>query len=169
MNQSKIGAFLKVLRKEKGLTQEEFAEIVNVSNRTISRWENGNSMPDIDILVEISDLYNIDIRELLDGERKSENMDKDLEETVIKVAEYDNEEKLKMLKKINRFSVVGICTMTIYLILLFVDPNETFLNGFISGLMLGVSLASIIISAIFTSKYGAKVRAFKLRTLEKVR
>ncbi|MFI3209106.1 MAG: helix-turn-helix transcriptional regulator, partial [Eubacteriales bacterium] len=150
-------------------TQEEFAEIVNMSNRTISRWENGNSMPDIDILIEISEFYNVDIRELLDGERKSENMDKDLEETVIKVAEYDNEEKLKMLKKISRFSVVGICTMIIYLILLFVDPNETPFNDFISGLMLGVSLATIIISAIFTSKYGAKIRAFKLRTLEKVR
>lgn len=70
MNQQKIGEFLKELRKQKGLTQEQFAEIVNVSNRTVSRWENGNNLPDLDILIEISDYYEIDLRELLNGERK---------------------------------------------------------------------------------------------------
>lgn len=49
MNQQKIGEFLKELRKQKGLTQEQFAEIVNVSNRTVSRWENGNNLPDLDL------------------------------------------------------------------------------------------------------------------------
>ena len=65
MDQKKIGSLLKELRKEKGLTQEQFAEIVNVSNRTVSRWENGNNMPDLDILIQISDYYEIDLRELL--------------------------------------------------------------------------------------------------------
>ena len=68
MNQQKIGVFLKVLRKQKGLTQEQIAEKFNVSNRTVSRWENGNNMPDLDILIEISDYYEVDLRELLDGE-----------------------------------------------------------------------------------------------------
>lgn len=53
MNQEKIGKFLKELRKQKGLTQEQIAEKFNVSNRTISRWENGNNMPDSDVLIEI--------------------------------------------------------------------------------------------------------------------
>ncbi|MCI9292491.1 MAG: helix-turn-helix transcriptional regulator, partial [Erysipelotrichaceae bacterium] len=53
MKQEKIGKFLKELRKQKGLTQEQIAEKFNVSNRTISRWENGNNMPDLDILIEI--------------------------------------------------------------------------------------------------------------------
>lgn len=47
MNQQKIGMFMKSLRKEKGLTQEQLAEVFNVSNRTVSRWENGNNMPDL--------------------------------------------------------------------------------------------------------------------------
>lgn len=64
-----IGEFLKELRKEKELTQQQFAEILNVSNRTVSRWENGNNMPDLDVLIYISDYYEIDLRELLDGER----------------------------------------------------------------------------------------------------
>ncbi len=57
--------------------------------------------------------------------------------------------------------------MIIYFTLLFVDPNETALSGFIEGNMLGISLASLIISAIFTSKYGMKIRALKLRILKK--
>lgn len=55
MDQVKIGNFLKKLRKEKGITQEQLAEILNVSGRTVSRWENGNNMPDISILVDIAD------------------------------------------------------------------------------------------------------------------
>lgn len=54
MDQQKIGAFLKVLRKQKGLTQEQIAEKFNVSSRTVSRWENGNNMPDLDVLIEIA-------------------------------------------------------------------------------------------------------------------
>ncbi len=76
MNQQKIGEFLKYLRKNKGLTQEQLAEHFCVSSRTVSRWENGNNMPDIDVLIELADFYEVDIRELIDGERKSENMDK---------------------------------------------------------------------------------------------
>ena len=90
MDQAKIGAFLKGLRKEKGLTQEHFSEIVHVSNRTVSRWENGNHLPDLDILLEIADFYEVDLREILNGERKSTDMNKDVEETAIKTAEYTN-------------------------------------------------------------------------------
>lgn len=78
-----FGLLLKELRNEKGLTQEQFAEIVNVSNRTVSRWENGNNMPDLDILIQISDYYEIDLRELLDGERKSDKMNMEEKETAI--------------------------------------------------------------------------------------
>ena len=63
MNQIKIGEFLKELRKEKGLTQEELAEQFHVSRRSVSRWETGNNMPDLDTLIELSDYYEIDLRE----------------------------------------------------------------------------------------------------------
>ncbi len=168
MDQSKVGAFLKVLRKEKDLTQEAFAEIIGVTSRTVSRWENGNSMPDIDILIEISDFYAIDIKALLEGKRRSEDMDKDLEKTVLQVAEYNNEETLKMTKKVNRSSLLGIFTMIIYLILVMGDIKETPLNDFISGMMLGISLATMIMSDIHTIKYRTKVLAFKRRIIGKV-
>jgi len=61
MNQIKIGEFLKELRKEKRLTQEQFAEQFNVSRRSVSRWETGNNMPDLDTLIQMADYYEIDL------------------------------------------------------------------------------------------------------------
>ena len=80
MDQVKIGKFLQELRKEKGLTQEQLGEKLGVARRTVSRWETGNNMPDLDLLIELSDLYDVGLREMLDGERKSEDMDKEMEE-----------------------------------------------------------------------------------------
>ena len=77
IDQVKIGNFLKELRKENGKTQEEIAEMFGVSSRSVSRWENGNTMPDLGILVELADFYNVEIREIIDGERKSEIMEKE--------------------------------------------------------------------------------------------
>ena len=62
MDLVKTGAFLKELRKEKNITQEELAEQMGVSRRTVSRWETGSNMPDMDVLIDISDFYEIDLR-----------------------------------------------------------------------------------------------------------
>ena len=115
MNQEKIGKFLKELRKQKGLTQEQIAEKFNVSNRTISRWENGNNMPDLDILIELSDYYEVDLREILNGERKSENMDNELKETLLKVIDYNELEKQRAAKAGNfSFGIMFlVCAITI--------------------------------------------------------
>ena len=59
MNQIKIGEFLKELRKEKGLTQEQLAEQFNVSRRSVSRWETGNNMPDLSMLITLAEYYEI--------------------------------------------------------------------------------------------------------------
>ena len=108
MNQQKIGAFLKELRNTKNLTQEQLGEYLGVSRRTVSRWETGSNLPDLDILIEIADYYNVDLRELLDGERKSEKMNKELEETVLKVADYSNEEKKRMTRVMHWLFITGI-------------------------------------------------------------
>ena len=62
MDTKKIGAFLKQCRKEKNLTQEQLAEKFGVSARTVSRWETGSNMPDLSILVELADYYDIEIK-----------------------------------------------------------------------------------------------------------
>ena len=71
MNQEKIGKFISKLRKEKNLTQEELAEKLSVSSKSISRWENGKCMPDLSLLIPISKEFGITVNELLSGERMS--------------------------------------------------------------------------------------------------
>lgn len=93
MNPKKIGAFLKYLRNEKGYTQEQLAEILGVSGRTVSRWETGSNLPDLSILVQISEHYDVEIKEILNGERKSENLNNELKETLLQVADYNELEK----------------------------------------------------------------------------
>lgn len=69
MDQIKIGKFIAALRKEKGLTQEQLGEKLGVTNKTISRWENGNYMPDVEMLTLLSKEFGASINELISGER----------------------------------------------------------------------------------------------------
>ena len=70
MNQEKIGQFIKNIRKENKLTQKELADKLGVTYQAVSKWENGKNVPDISIIKEISKMFNIDIDEILDGEKK---------------------------------------------------------------------------------------------------
>lgn len=69
MDMQKIGRFLAELRKDKSLTQEELGEQIGVTNKTVSRWENGNYLPPVEILQILSKLYDVSINEILSGER----------------------------------------------------------------------------------------------------
>lgn len=120
MDQIKIGALLRDLRKEHNLTQEEIAAKFGVSQRSVSRWENGNTMPDISILIELADFYNVDLREILNGERKAENMDADMKETLVMVADYTREEKKKLAKSlIAKICVCAVAFIVLGIIILF--------------------------------------------------
>ena len=119
MDQIRIGALLRELRKEKSLSQEQLAEKFGVSSRSVSRWENGNTMPDISLLIELADFYDIEIRDLLSGERKRETMEKNMKETLVMVADYTNAEKEKLAQSLFgmtaasavAFGVIGIIVM----------------------------------------------------------
>ena len=70
MNQEKIGQFIKKIREENKLTQKELADRLGVTYQAVSKWENGKNVPDISIIKEMSKMFNIDIDEILDGEKK---------------------------------------------------------------------------------------------------
>ena len=77
MNLEKVGNFIAELRKEKGLTQEKLGEQLGVSGKTISKWERGVNAPDIALLNSLSTILGVDIKEILNGERKAEkNLDR---------------------------------------------------------------------------------------------
>ena len=124
MDQIKIGAFLKALRKEQNLTQEALAERLGVSNRSVSRWETGSNLPDISLLVELAEFYNVSITELINGERKSEIMDQQTKETAEKMAEYAHNE-VKTGKR--RVLGAALCLFGVFIIIsaLAIFPSES--------------------------------------------
>lgn len=167
MDQIKIGNFLRELRKKKGLTQEQLAEKFNVARRTVSRWETGNNMPDLDILIELSDYYEVDLRELLNGERTYEKMDKELKETVLEVAEYSNVEKQHSTKIVMIYFSLGIIALVANAVINLTESGETFLIGFIKGSTFGLSLIAMIMGVLYASGRMAKLHAVKMRLLGK--
>lgn len=81
MDQEKVGIVIKTLRKEKGMTQFQLSQMLNVTDRAVSKWERGLGCPDISLLSKISEIFSVDIRSILDGdmeenEKRSGNMKK---------------------------------------------------------------------------------------------
>lgn len=96
MDQTKIGLFISSLRKEKQMTQKELADILHVSDRTISKWENGRGLPELSTLLPLCEALDISINELLNGEKLSQEIK--VEETIKNTIEY-SETKIKKSKK----------------------------------------------------------------------
>ena len=146
MDTKKIGAFLKQCRKEKNLTQEQLAEKFEVSARTVSRWETGINMPDLSILVQLAEYYDVEIRELLDGER-SQTMNKDMKETLDKVAVYEEWVKQKALKAGNLAfaSMFVISVLAIIIQMLLTVDIRLVLGETATALVGGILYASIMV------------------------
>ena len=161
MDQVKIGNFLKEL------TQEQLAVKLGVSRRTVSRWETGTNMPDLDILIELSDFYEIDLGEILDGERRIEKMNKELEETVLKVADYSNEKKERFMKRLHLLFIAGFVGFVAAIIIGVLGLENTSPYEEIASLGLGLAFGMVIAGVIYTSRYASKIRAFKRRLLKR--
>ena len=139
MDQIKIGKFLRELRKEKGITQEKLGEILGVAGRTVSRWETGNNLPDISLLIMLADFYDVDVREIIDGERKKELSDN--EKTVTEaMADYANNEKSKTLSIVRLVGIIG----TILMLIEFVMQCKTYEVTVFNTVSLVVSLAAFL-------------------------
>ena len=111
MDTKKIGAFIALNRKAKGLTQEQLGEKLGVSNKTISRWENGNYMPDLSLLEPLSKELGITLNELLAGETiEADGAIEYSEKNIISTLDYSTEKIKNEHKKISVFiMVIGIC------------------------------------------------------------
>ena len=119
MNQEKIGKFIAELRKEKKLTQGQLAEKLGVTDRAISKWENGRGMPDLSLLKPLCEELKITINELLSGERlNKKNYQDRLEENIINTINY-SDTKIKNTTKIFRFIIVSIILLLAIVITIF--------------------------------------------------
>lgn len=172
MDQKKIGQFLKGLHRERALTQGQLAEILGVSDRSISRWENGVTMPDLNLLIEIAAYYDVEIGEILDGERKGETMDKMKkreEETLRKVADYSNAEKDQFSKRICWLFIAGLAALGIYMAIDIQGLTRTEGYEGVASFMMGIVCGDLLVGALYTSRYMAKIRAAKMRLLGRIR
>ena len=157
MDQKKIGRFLKELRKEKVITQEQLAEKIKVSGRTVSRWETGSNMPDISLL---ADFYDVSIPEIIDGERKSENMNEEVKETVLKLSDYTETINQKIKGRLFVLTVIAIIGMIAFVIIEFTGldtPGSVYERVASAGL--GLDCGMLIVLAMYLSGLLGKIKA----------
>ncbi len=117
MDTVKMGSFLKELRKEKGLTQGQLAQQMNVTDRSVSRWETGVNMPDLDILLTLSELYGVDIKEILDGQRSPREEEAQQREVLEKVAAYSALKERSLLTRIFWVVMLGILALGVAVVI----------------------------------------------------
>lgn len=152
MNQQKTGGFLRQLRKEKGITQEQLAEQLNVTGRTVSRWETGSNMPDISLLAELAEFYDVGISEIIDGERKSGKMNPEIKETAQKMADYADAEKAKLLAKARVFSCAGLAALIVALAMESANPNSPLpLYEACKGFCFGLAAGALVLMVLYTT------------------
>ena len=119
MNQEKIGKFIAECRHEKDLTQEELGEAIGVSNRTISRWENGDTMPDISMYEDLTKKLGITITELLSAKRlDKDNYNEEIEKNIFTTIDHLEKNKIKEYFKkvifyVSLFFVILVSTLGI--------------------------------------------------------
>lgn len=168
MDQKKTGSFLRELRKEKQLTQEQLAERFGVTSRSVSRWETGSNMPDLSILVELADFYDVDIRDIIDGERKGEDMNKEEKERLQLVADYAETEKNTLLMRLRIFSIVGLVSLIAGLTMMVISrDNNLPVYDYLMGTLMGVAIGALLVAVFYSTGVLENMRKRK-RTLMKV-
>ncbi len=123
MDTLKIGKFIARCRKEKKMTQEDLAKILGVTNKTISRWENGNYMPDLSLLKPLSEVLGISLNELLSGE-KDINVQK-ADENIFNITNYSR----LAIEKVFKHIYIALMFLGLFLIisaLLVTEPESSF-------------------------------------------
>lgn len=149
MNQLVTGKFIALKRKQKNLTQEQLAEKLGVSNKTISKWETGKCMPDYSIIKSLCEELEVTVAELMDGEMSEEKS----------VRTYDDEQILDLLRRTqelekqkNLLYGIILIVMGIALQALSYAFGGSNFKDFISGLLLGLSIAEMLVGVYVVGK-----------------
>lgn len=168
MDQQKVGRFLKALRSQKSITQEELAEILGVSNRSISRWENGATMPDFDLVIEFAKYYEVEVGEILNGERK-DHMDSKTEETMLKIADYNNTEREFFSKRMCIMFAIAILGMVVFAVIDILGLERTQPYATIVSVTWGFVGGTLWTGLAYASRYIAKLKASRTRLIKAIR
>ena len=161
MDTVKIGKFLNELRKEKGFTQEQLGEKVGVTNKTVSRWENGNYMPPVECLTLLSDIYGVSINEILSGQRLEAEKYADAAEDNLKSALELSEAQYKKSEK-TLFIMLTLSTIVAMVTIILLPIDKSNMTRGILLIFLVVVLAffgntaNIVALALNREKYGKR-------------
>ena len=149
MNQKVTGKFISQKRKEKNLTQEQLAEKLGVSNKTVSKWETGKCMPDYSVVKTLCDELEITVAELMDGEASEEKS----------VRTYDEEQIMDLLKRTQDLEKQKNLLYGILLIVMGIASQAlshtlggSDVKDFFSGLLLGISIAEMLVGVYVVGK-----------------
>lgn len=141
MNQTAIGSYIAHKRREQNLTQEQLAQQLGMSNKTISKWENGKCMPDYSIIQRLCEALHVTLPELMDGEDAAEDS----------VRVYDDEQILDLLRRTQELErqkgvlcgfvriVLGIASSALSR-----TTSGTDVQDFFSGILMGLSVVEIL-------------------------
>ncbi len=164
MDQVSIGRFISELRREKKLTQEQFAEKLGVNNRTVSRWENGHCMPDLSLLSIIADELGVSISELLNGRRLTEQEMIAIRDSINAVLELSEKEKNVKKRKLNAYLITGIlCIAIVVLVHQFGMLSFIFkqnVDDFIAGALTSIGLLAEAIG-VYNNNHDVTLRQRK--------
>lgn len=156
MEQQMIGKFISTCQKEKGLTQMQLAEKLNITNRAISKWETGKSMPDVSLMLDLCNILGITVNGLLSGERIAmENYQKRAEENLMEL----QSKKEKVQREYNSILKILIAAFSLLFVLNMVlnyfFPEINFNN--LLGLP-SIAIAVILLVKWFFRNYEIKLK-----------
>ena len=150
MDLIKIGKFIANCRKEKKLTQEQLAEKLYITDRAVSKWERGLSLPDADKMLELCSILDINVNELLNGERiDMKDYKEKNEELLLELAKQD---ELKNKKLMTSMWTLLITSVLFYVGILLISVN-TLEEGVLLGTIICVSTVIFLISAFIALKF----------------
>lgn len=149
MDQIKIGNFIQEKRKEKNITQLELAERLGVTDRAVSKWENGICLPDAGTMPELCSILDISINDLFSGEEVDmKNNEKKLEENLLEMTKA-KEERDKQLLHVEY--VVGLISIIVFIILVLLASYAP-MKDWVRFVIIGVTTAAIILVAFVLLK-----------------
>lgn len=149
MDQEAIGKFIAVCRKEKGLTQMQLAEKLNITNRAVSKWETGKSCPDTSIMLELCDILGITVNELLSGERISmENYQKKAEENLVELQQKKDKAQKGLLRVELIWLAVAVLVSPVHFAVNYYYPEN---KG--TGVGLLIALVGLILFVVYFIRY----------------
>lgn len=151
MNQIATGKFITKKRKEQNLTQEQLAQRLGVSNKTISKWETGKCMPDYSVIELLCKELNTTLAELMNGEDDEKS-----------IHTYDNEQIVAMIKEMQdlkntKILIIGFVLIIMGIIMLGLSHvfGGTEIQDFLSGFMLGISIGEMVTGVFLLGRFMA--------------